>query len=191
MILLILVTMAMTSCSTEPTRPDVIKEYTLNGDIFPMHVGDKWVYETEDNDVIIKITDQIQIAGNTYFVFEERIDNVPDYVYRMYYRPDQYDSNKIYTLIDGIDYLYLDFNRSNGEVCSSISSLEVQIMRKDFSYTVPAGIFNKCVELYFNNQNIVDEEHFNIYSPGIGMIELNGIWMTYRLKSAIVDGVHY
>lgn len=159
-------------------------------DYYPLHVGDKWEYskegsnETASTDSIIGLR---KINGYDYYV-EETIYPNPDTIVPPFLRDTsfiRYSSPGVVNLISR-NYgssTYIDFNNPQ------YSKDAFYIFGRNDSISVPAGKFDKCIDL---RQRIYSVELISLVcAKGVGLVQISSQGGRYVLKSAIINGKNY
>ncbi|MFQ6113310.1 MAG: hypothetical protein ACE5NG_04370 [bacterium] len=156
---------------------------------FPLQVGNRWHYELQNSegfDSEVEIVGTTKIESHEYFIFKNSYNNGSQ-IDSSFFRADSDD--KVFTYCNGEDVLYIDFKRAAGELWDSCGNLTGVILKKSFKTTVPAGVFDNSVEVFFDISFIIDEEQWKVFAPGVGMIEQRGQIGALQLTSAFVNGV--
>ncbi|MFQ5605304.1 MAG: hypothetical protein ACE5HS_18720 [bacterium] len=161
---------------------------------FPMQIGNQWQYAMTSNPAFqweYEIVGKMKLGQREYFVFERRFDQGASvFVDSAFYRLA--GIAKIYTYYQGRDALYIDFGRAKGHRWKSYSEYDGIMNQKGFTKTVPAGQFKDCVEIFFDIPQAIDDENWETYAPGVGLLEMYSGWIpNVQLQSAFVNGVSY
>ena len=169
---------------SSPFFPRLSEEY------FPLQVGNRWTYSLQypSGTYVLQyeIVDTRTIGSHEYFVSRRSFDLAVNQD-SSYYRIDA--SGRIFTNREGEDALYIDFNRDVGESWESYSDYVARISKRDFEMNVPLGRFENCIEVFFDYPPAIDDELWEVYSPGIGPVEFRGQIGSLQLVSAVVNGV--
>jgi hypothetical protein len=160
------------------------------GDYFPLQVGNRWTYTlTYPSGTYIlehEIVGTAAIGAHDYFVFRRTFDlAVQDDT--TYYRSD--GSGRVFINWQGQEALYIDFNRGAGESWESYGEYIASINKKNFRSDVPTGRFQDCIEVFFDYPPAIDDELWQVYAPGVGLIEIRGFIGVIQLQSAVVNRV--
>ncbi len=155
-------------------------------DYFPLQIGNTWHYQNDfDNRWQIEVTGRQTIGIYNYFVIEGRLFPY-DQDSLSYFRKD--NAGRVYINFEDHDYLYADFDGSNWETYNSMhSAIEVE----DLTVAIPAGTFHNCLQILFDNPQMVDEEMVNDYAPGVGLVRSRGFFSPIYLTSAFIGGTYY
>jgi hypothetical protein len=159
-------------------------------DYFPMQVGNRWTYtlaySTGAYTLEYEIVGTEMVGSHEYFVFERKFDLAVT-TDTVYYRSD--GDNRIFINFQGENVLYIDFNRTEGQSWQTYGEYIATIEKADFQAEVPAGFFEHSVEVFFNYPSAVDDEVWEVYAPGVGLVEIRGFIGVIQLQSAEVNGV--
>jgi hypothetical protein len=155
---------------------------------FPMAVGNRWVYSLSNIDFVqfYEIVGTTRVGAHDYFIFEIRA-TLGTQADSLFFREDA--SGRIYTNFLGEDVLYIDFTREVGKQWHSFNEYVGVIEKKDFAIAVPAGSFEHCTEVFFDYPPAIDDEIWQVYAPGVGLVETRGQIGSLQLNSAVVNGV--
>jgi len=148
---------------------------------FPMNIGMKWFYNqnTSENNPYLKreITEKIQIENNKYFIISEiwRYNEDNPITYFDTLRQDNTD--RIFKYSRGKEYLLYDFTLDSGDTYidssnSKYSELYYIVTYRDIdSVETDSGIYYDCIELLFDIPNMIDDEVWCTFAPGVGLIK--------------------
>lgn len=181
------------NCSRDKNPMNSSDNYSLN--YFPLKVGNTWYYDSptpQTNPWAMKTIKSSFIKNNTVFyrwTYGEGVDVIDNI------RVDK--QGNIWKLENNNEYLWFDFTQDSGSTYiynypesfgESIYYYNVYV-RKNISRETPAGVFDNCIELFFDVPQVVDEERIYTFAPNIGLVRLqNNGWSTKRLTAAIIDG---
>ncbi len=180
---LLSVLLVLTSCDQLPNDPE-----TAGFGYFPLKVGNHWVYSLSNFDFVqfYEIVGTTEIGAHEYFIFEVRAGSGAQ-VDSLFFR--EAAPGKIYTNFLGEDVLYIDFTRDVGKTWQSFSEYIGVIQKSHFQLRVPAGNFENCIEVFFDYPPAIDDEIWQVYAPGVGLVETRGQIGSLQLISAIVNGM--
>jgi len=162
---------------------------------FPLKVGNTWYYDSptpQTNPWAMKTIKSSFVENNTVYyewTYGEGVDVIDNI------RADE--QGNIWNLKNNNKYLWFDFTQDSGStyVYNCPESFGENIyyynvyVKKNISTETPAGVFDDCIELFFDIPQVVDEERIYTFAPNIGLVRLqNNGWSTKRLTSAIIDG---
>ena len=180
------------ACDSGPVAPE-----NAGLGYFPLQVGNRWTYGLVGSDSSVtkwryEIVGKKRIGRYDYFILQRSFE-ATGFVDSTFYRPGP--GGQIFVNRDAslfLDELYIDFGRAPGQKWHSFGEYEAWISRKGFTKRVPAGVFNNCVEVAFDIPGAVDDEFWDVYAPGVGLIEMNSAWISgVKLQSAVVNGVRF
>ena len=164
---------------------------------FPLNVGDYHIYEVRydfrDPPMFntTNVLDTISINSNSY------------YQVRTYWRSslslrmDEIGDLYAYSTEDSQDVLLYKFHSALGD-SYRVDSLafgfpyDVTVTGVNKSTETPAGIFNDCITLFFDNPETTEDAVDIWFAPNVGIVRVDGPWhLQSLLKSAIIDTVLY
>lgn len=180
-----LVSATSIGCSDNPVATNAL----AGRGFFPMQVGNEWTYAHEvDQDFVwtTRIVGKAQISLYEYFIYETRFAGGVG-ADTMYFRAGP--SAKIFVNWRGNDVLYIDFDRKVGKWWNTFSEYKASVLRRNLKTEVPAGTFANAIEIFFDIPQAIDDEFWNVYARGIGLIQLSGQIGRMQLTSAVVNGV--
>lgn len=203
LILMFAILIALSGCNCDKGNgPDPeVKTFPGNADdYFPMELGDVWYYTEQGvTTVIRRIGDQIEFRDDTCTavltslppIFADSldecwtIDSTGFYIHLLVFKyyPDPLLSIPFDLRTDNPhhfeSFLAANGNPSNGFTISGDLFYQGLVTK-----TVPAGTFQNCVKLYYDDG--VDP-YYEYYAPGVGLLD-NG---SLVLDSAVVGSVRY
>jgi len=182
-----------TNCTQDKNPIDSSNIYSSK--YFPLKVGNTWYYDSptpQTNPWAMKTIRSSFLEDNTIFyrwTYGEGVDVIDNI------RADK--QGNIWKLHNNNEYLWFDFTQDSGS--TYIFNYPVSFGEDIYYYTVrvrkklkretPAGVFENCIELYFDIPQVMDEDRTYTFAPYIGLVKLqNNGWSTKRLISAIIDG---
>jgi hypothetical protein len=167
------------ACASDPTGPA-----SGSSEYFPLDVGNRWTYVSELSDSSIhtfRVIGTQSHAGYTYatLVWEHPRQLEPD---TLYYRADA--NGRLYWRQSGIsegssDLLMLDPLMEEGEKIDW-----TRTTAKDSTDTVPAGVFDGCIEVAHEGMEASGET----YAPGVGPIRRWWFKGFIVLREAVIRG---
>lgn len=171
---------------------------------FPLKVGNTWYYDAPappTNPWAMKTIKSSFVENNTVYygwTYGEGVDVIDNIradeqgnIWNL--KNNSLSQSKEYLLFDFMQYSDSTYVYNYPSTISSSFTDDVYYynvyVRKNISTETPAGIFDNCIELFFNIPQVKDEEIIYTFAPNIGLVRIkyNG-WITKRLTSAIIDG---
>jgi len=167
---------------------------------FPMQVGNRWAYHwnnnvlmgpIKDTPVTFAITKKTDIGGKSYFVFDRFFpSNGAEDVGEHFFR---YAQNQIIEYIDGKESVRYDFSGKPWFI--EPMRWESQLINKQVKCEVGYHKSDNCYHFHFGLK-VADAGWDEVLSPQIGVVSytsifIGGIWDSYELVSARVNGVTY
>ncbi|MFA5834138.1 MAG: T9SS type A sorting domain-containing protein [Bacteroidota bacterium] len=152
---------------------------------FPVNIGNKWIYTGSfdtTHKLIKTIIDEVNIVGIRYFLYGN-INSMVDTIRQDYV-------GNIWKYKYGVEQLWFDFTKENGEVYwypfTNNRSYTVKV-RKGLTVKTYNGTYTDCISLYFNDTTAIDDEVGYIFARGIGIIQKYGAWSDDVLYSANIQ----
>lgn len=143
---------------------------------YPLQLGNEWhYYALESDSSIFKVDSTSVINDQTYFVISSVLE--PEIAGLLLREKD----GIVYRVIEGQEYLYLDFTRNIGESWQELPYARTShiISKTDTVYT-NNGMVVDCIKIISESSLDIIEQ---IYAPGIGLIHSN-----IELKDGIIIG---
>lgn len=177
LMLTILFCLLALSCGKNPTELEKIIKVNSK-DYFPLAVGNWWKYQSISSGFVLSplmITRKVQFGDQQYF--ERAWVNENDTTGREYFRADSSGHVFRYDPEFG-EHLIYDFTAKEGEYWQFPSKFgnnmeHYQVTIETVSDTVATllGIFTGCLRLFFDVPQGIDEEYWQWYARGIGMVK--------------------
>ncbi len=165
-------------------------------DYFPLNVGNEWVLATIsdppgepfDTTVVgsLEVLDPVTFGNVAYFPLEDLDDTA------RHYRQD--DTGRVWRYFPESEdeLLWFDFTRqdsSSYKVVDPMYGFTMTVfVRRGLTADTPAGHFEACVGLFFDDPDVADEEMYYIFAPGVGLVRRYGAWTNEVLYTATIDG---
>jgi hypothetical protein len=185
------------------------KIVAFDSSYFPLHVGDRWEYESvnvEDPTVYLYITNVIReitgtavIDGDTYYIVKGSYSYHPSHQrepieHSLYYR--LWDNGFIYThdIQTGTKGNPYRLGASDGErwKVSTTSGQGVISVDEIETFELGNATVESCKIFYFDIERLADDEHASVLAPGLGSIAETGAWgVNLRLKKATINGQEF
>ena len=195
-LLIFIVFVYFINCSKDKDPISIVNNYSSY--YFPLKVGNTWYYNypTPQTDPwAMKTIESSFIKNNTMFyrwTYGEGVDIIDTI------RTDMLGN--IWKLVNNEEYLWFDFSQDSGSTYiwsevtynppwgSGIINYNVNVGR-NVSIETPAGVFDNCISLFFNNPQVKDEEMYYVFAPNIGPVTLGPVaWALQCMTTAIIDG---
>ncbi len=203
LVLIVVLLIAFIGCGCDKSEnPDPkVKFFPSNSeDYFPMEQGDVWYYTEQGQTTVIKrIGDRIEFRGDTCTavltslppIFADSldecwtIDSTGFYIHLLAFKyyPDPLLSIP-FDLRSDTPYHYESFLGVNGSPTNGFSISGDLYYQGLVTKTVPAGTFQNCIKLYYDDGA---EPYYEYYAPAVGLLD-NG---SLVLDSAVVESARY
>ena len=161
---------------------------------YPLKVGNIWYYDVHNSDSnpCIKriVENKLLLNGHTYYIINDIWGYSSQYPnnYKGTLRNDN-DGN-IWKYTKGKEYLFYDFSLKDGDTykytANSLSNDDDYIVtvKKVGRVETDKGVYDDCVEIFFDIPKYVDDEKWYIFAPNVGLIkETSGEGPTIILNS--------
>lgn len=184
----------------EPVRP-------YDPSYFPLHVGDLWYYVPASNfqypyvaTTTSEITAKVTIDNAEFYLMISTHDypdssHLDDYIDSTYYRLG--NNGYVYSLkntddrlsnpyrlgaLEGEHWKFITPHSDNGKI----------IVTRIETNTLNNTPIEACKTYYYDDEQWVDEEHYSVLAPGLGIIKGGSAWgFDTVLKRAIIAGKEY
>jgi hypothetical protein len=180
--LLLILLLVFISC--EHDRIEILNPASVS--YFPMQLGNKWIYESDNLDLTIEIISIKIHHAYAYYEFLKTYDGEMDTMFCKAMADE-----KVFIFFDGNDELLIDFQSPEGETWQSYGNFIAKVNRIGLNVQTPAGNFENVIEIFSDNTQSSDLYEFNKYAPGVGLVETIGFRRALRLKNAYVNGITY
>lgn len=156
---------------------------------FPLQVGSYWAFQSQIVDSFgnryrdtLAVFGTANIDGHSYFLFGD--DSAP-----MFLRINE--EGHILSYRNGHEALWFDFNLETGATYEHPYGYPYSRSYggpRNYTVTVsrgirvesPAGTFENCIRLYFDDPGARDDEHSYTFAHGVGIVERWGEWPGIR-----------
>ena len=180
-------------CKKNPTEPDKPTTEDINSSLFPLQMGNEWVFEfpywtpwsgdtTATNNC--KIISSKMLNGKKYYAFDNALPFFPYHpilkeliggnVDTIFVR--QNENGDIMLLVDDSEWLYFSFNTEllDSLVRTKIKNADYffQIESTNDTVNTPIGSFDKCLRIFNYFPRIKGTEHYIWFAPGYGPIKI-------------------
>ena len=144
-------------------NPQVLKDSIY----FPLQIGNRWVFSSQNDTLIESVADTQQIEGNLYYSFEKFRD-FPGYLFRTF-------EDNVFIYADTAEYLWYDLNADSGTgwivpplglpYFGGIFTMQ----SKTDTVVTPAEIFTDCYRIHHFIGD--DAEFVEWFAPGVGIVQ--------------------
>jgi hypothetical protein len=186
--------LSISGCHDENEKPG-----SINGDYFPLHVGDYWEFVpvyTQDPSFALRreITGKVMLDNSEYFQAITKSNSSAGYSDTVYYRVDNNGfvfSRRNNTAREINSYR---LNASHGESWvvpyeySSEPSADGKTQCFVGTFKLKDKEFDNCKTFSFDVEQWADEEHYTVLSKEVGPLREGSAWFTYDLKKAFING---
>ncbi len=167
-----------------PPKDGETPTVSLSEKLYPLHVGDNWVFTNMENQVgIMKlyVRGTEKIEKNTYFIVEQSSDFYRYAVIPRYYRTEG-DKVYQYDMETKTENVIIDF----GSEEPNEDAQRAYVTSRGTSVTVPAGTFT--VTSTMAPAAAYDGAPFQDFADGVGLVKMVFMRGAYELHHAIIDG---
>lgn len=153
--------------------------------LFPLHVGDRWIYWEYPNYLrkVSTLNDTLMNNGKLYF----NINNV-------FYRQE---GDSVYSFDPSLankEYLIFNFSASVGDTITEIHYSEYDTLRIILGSKLNGELFGVKRDSYtffIDHTRLIDDEHYLTVTDSLGITHLSSTWYNEYLHGAIINNIQY
>lgn len=167
-----------------PPKDGETPNLSISEKLYPLHVGDKWVYTDRENQIgIMKlyVRGTEKIENKTYFIVEQSSDFYRYAIIPRYYRTED-DKVYEYNLEQKQERVIIDF----GSEEANEDNQRAYVTGRGATVTVPAGTFT--VVSTMAPAAAYDGAPFQDFAEGTGLVKTVFMRGAYELHHAEIDG---
>lgn len=155
---------------------------------FPLQVGNTWNFKYTEADSIFalpyKIFDTTLINDTLYFKYGD----VAEYPFLI--RADSL--GRIVRRVDNKEEVWFDFTKEDNSRYEYKFYTDCQpysvVVKRNISIMTYMGLFENCIEFFFDDTTSFDDEQWYTFAPKIGIVRMQYAWVNILLASARIDG---
>lgn len=156
-------------------------------DYFPLQVQNIWQYRYEETKSIYAVPDSVfatvVIDDKSYYAWGDKR------AYPVYIHQDE--EGRIYRRLGDKDLLWFDFSKNDGEQYTwsphGEEAQSIVTVRKNRTVMTYAGLYDNCIEFFFDDPAVFDDEQCYVFAPHIGIVKKQFAWVTMLLVSAQLE----